>query len=99
MVRQPDDEDKHRLVAASLCSPSNSRREEKLGATMAEVHRLVPRVNDEISDQIDRLFARLPDDRFTQRFNWPLMPRCDLVSRDKWQLAPGYEQLRYRVNR
>ena len=73
----------------SLCSPSDWRLEEKLGATMAEVHGPIPRLNDEIGDQIDRFFTRLPTDRFTQRFNWSLMPHPDLMSRDEWQVNPA----------
>ena len=99
VVMQSDDQGKYRLVAASLCSPSDWRLEEKLGATMAEVHSPIPRLNAEIGDQIDRFFARLPTDRFTQRFNWSLMPHPDLMSRDEWQVDPASDQLWYRAER
>jgi len=99
VVMQSDDHGKYRLVAASLCSPSDWRLEEKLGATMAEVHGPIPRLNDEIGDQIDRFFTRLPTDRFTQRFNWSLMPHPDLMSRDEWQVNPDSDQLWYRAER
>ena len=99
VVMQLDDQGKYRLVAASLCSPSDWRLEEKLGASMAEVHGPIPRLNDEIGDQIDRFFTRLPTDRFTQRFNWSLMPHPDLMSRDEWQVDPASDQLWYRAER
>ena len=99
VVMQSHDHGKYRLVAASLCSPSDWRLEEKLGATMAEVHGPIPRLNDEIGDQIDRFFTRLPTDRFTQRFNWSLMPHPDLMSRDEWQVNPASDQLWYRAER
>jgi hypothetical protein len=99
VVMQPDAQGKYRLVAASLCSPSDWRLEEKLGSTMAEVHSPIPRLNDEIGDQIDRFFNRLPTDRFTQRFNWSLMPHPDLMSRDEWQVDPASDQLWYRAER
>jgi hypothetical protein len=99
VVMQPDTHGKYRLVAASLCSPSDWRLEKKLGATMAEVHGPIPRLNDEIGDQIDRFFARLPNDRFTQRFNWSLMPHPNLMSRDEWQVDPASDRLWYRAER
>ena len=99
VVMQADDMGKYRLVAASLCSPSDWRLEEKLGATMSEVHGPIPRLNDEIGDQIDRFFTRLPHDRFVQRFNWSLMPHPDLTSRDEWQVDPASDRLWYRAER
>ena len=99
VVMQSYDQGEYRLVAASLCSPSDWRLEEKLGATMAEVHGPIPRLNDEIGDQIDRFFTRLPTDRFTQRFNWSLMPHPDLMSRDEWQVDSASDQLWYRAER
>jgi hypothetical protein len=99
VVMQSDDQGEYRLVAASLCSPSDWRLEEKLGATMAEVHGPIPRLNDEIGDQIDRFFTRLPTDRFTQRFNWSLMPHPDLMSRDELQVDSASDQLWYRAER
>ena len=56
VVIQSDDQGEYRLVSASLCSPSEWRLEEKLGATMAEVHGPIPRLSNEIGDQIDRFF-------------------------------------------
>jgi hypothetical protein len=99
VVMQSDDQGKYRLVAASVCSPSDWRLEEKLGATMAEVHGPIPRLNDEIGDQIDRFFTRLPTDRLIQRFNWSLMPHPDLMSRDEWQVDPASDRLWYRAER
>ena len=53
VVMQSGDNGKYRLVAASLCSPCDWRVEETLSATMAEVRGPIPRLNDEIGDQID----------------------------------------------
>ena len=99
VVMQSDDQGKYRLVAASLCSPTGWRLEEKLGATMAEVHGPIPRLNEEIGEQIDRFFSRLPTDHFTHRFNWTLMPHPNLMSRNKWQVNPASDQLWYRAER
>ena len=99
VVMQPDDQGKYRLTAASLCSPSDWRLEEKLGATMAEVHGPIPRLNGEIGAQIDRFFARLPSDRFTERFNWSLVPHSAHLSRGEWQVDPASDQLWYRAER
>lgn len=99
VVMMPGKQGQYRLMAASLCSPSDWRLEEKIGATMTEVHGPIPRLNDEIGGQIDRFFARLPTDRFIQRFNWSLTPRADLMSRDHWQVDPAADALWYRAER
>lgn len=99
VVMLPDEKGIYRLVAASLCSPTGWRLEEKLGLTMEEVHVPIPRLNGEIGGQIDRFFARLPSDRAVQRFNWSIMPHPSYLSREQWKIAAQAEALWYRAER
>lgn len=99
VVMQSDAQGIYRLMAASLCSPSDWRLEEKLGKTMAEVHGPIPRLNADMGPQIDRFFTRLPLDRFVQRFNWSLMPHSQYLSRDEWALTASSDALWYRAER
>ena len=95
----PDEQGVYRLMAASLCSPSDWRLEEKLGLTMAQVHGPIPRLNGEIGGQIDRFFARLPSDRAVQRFNWSVTPHPHFLSRDHWDVSDESSELWYRAER
>lgn len=99
VVMLPDEQGRYRLAAASLCSPSDWRLEEKLGRTMGEVHSPIPRLNDEIGGQIDRFFARLPSDRAAQRFNWSITPHSNYLSRDHWEVSDETSELWYRAER
>ena len=99
VIMQSDAQGVYRLMAASLCSPSDWRLEDKLGKTMAEVHGPIPRLNAVMGPQIDRFFSRLPLDRFVQRFNWSLMPHPQYLSRDEWTLTASSDALWYRAER
>ena len=99
VVMLPGDDGRYRLAAASLCSPSDWLLEEKLGLTMEEVHRPIPRLNNEIGEQIDRFFVRLPADRSVQRFNWSIMPHPHYLSREHWEVAAEANELWYRAER
>lgn len=65
------------LAAASLCSPSHWRLEDKLGLPMRRVHDPIPRIHDTLSAPIDRFFDRLRGDKPVQRFNWSLQTATD----------------------
>ena len=99
VVMLPDDHGRYRLAAASLCSPTDWLLEEKLGLTMEEVHGPIPRLNNEIGEQIDRFFARLPSKRSVQRFNWSIMPHPNYLSREHWDIASEADDLWYRAER
>ena len=99
VVMLPDERGAYRLAAASLCSPSDWRLEEKLGQTMAEVHSPIPRLNNEIGGQIERFFSRLPSDRFVQRFNWSIVPHPNYLSREHWNIDTDSHDLWYRAER
>ncbi len=67
LVPSPDG---YRLVAASLCSPSYWRLQEKLGRTIHGVHGAVPGLNEAVGDGVTRFLERLPVAEVFQRRNW-----------------------------
>jgi hypothetical protein len=60
----------HRLVAASLCSPSRWRLSEKLGQPMGAIHDPVPAYAERLAAPVDRFLAALQPDRLVWRLNW-----------------------------
>ena len=63
-------EEGYSLVAASLCSPSHWRLPEKIGRPMARVHDPIPRIHQELTPRIDRIFDNLRVDTPVERYNW-----------------------------
>ena len=62
-----------RLGAASVCSPSRWRLSEKIGRTVAEIHRPVPEYAGWYSDTVDARLDRLSTDRPLWRLNWTIV--------------------------
>jgi hypothetical protein len=62
-----------RLGAASVCSPSRWRLSEKIGRTVAEIHRPVPQYAGWYSDAVDARLDRLSPDRPVWRLNWTIV--------------------------
>jgi hypothetical protein len=60
------------LTAASLCSPSHWRLEEKFGRPMREIHDPIPGFHRELTPRIDRFFRHLRPEYPVVRFNWSL---------------------------
>lgn len=95
------DEQGYRLGAASLCSPSHWRLEEKIGRTIRQVHDPIPGIHDVLSPRIDRFFATQREDFPIERFNWALQDDAALYA------LPGHDEqpvaadaaLWYRVER
>ncbi len=69
------------LTAASLCSPSHWRLEEKFGRPMAEIHQPIPRFESELTPRVDRFFHHLKPDHPVVRFNWSLQAHEALCQR------------------
>jgi hypothetical protein len=60
----------HRLVAASLCSPSRWRLAEKLGRPMSVIHESVPLYAERLGAPVDRFLTALQPDKLVWRLNW-----------------------------
>lgn len=58
------------LTAASLCSPSHWRLEDKFGRSMREIHDPIPGFHQQLTPKIDRFFEHLRPQTPVVRFNW-----------------------------
>jgi hypothetical protein len=66
----------YRLLAASLCSPSFWRLEDKLGGTLAAVHAPVQGVSSRLLERMTHFFEHLPHERGFVRRNWSVHPKA-----------------------
>jgi dimethylamine monooxygenase subunit A len=62
-----------RLQAACVCFPSRWNLASKLGTTLDDIHRPVPRYDVELSRPTNAFFERLQPDRSFWRLNWTLI--------------------------
>ena len=73
--------DRYILTAASVCSPSNWKLEEKIGRDLDMIHRPVPRYDHALSARVNRLFHKLKVDAPLLRYNWSLQDSNELFWR------------------
>ena len=68
-------ENGHRIVAASVCFPSEWSLKEKFGRALADVHEPVPGLGrgTRNAGMIERIFGNLRVERPVERFNWFLL--------------------------
>lgn len=62
----------YRLTAASLCSPSHWRLEDKFDRPLREIHDEIPNFHETLTPRIDRFFEHLKPEHPVVRFNWAL---------------------------
>ena len=72
----------YQLTAASVCSPSNWKLEEKRGGDLDFIHRPVPDYADSLSDRVNRLFNNLKVSGPLLRYNWSIQATNELFWRD-----------------
>lgn len=71
----------YHLTAASLCSPSHWRLEEKMGLPLVDIHAPVPGLSERIGAKIERFMAHLKPSHPVERFNWSLQADDALCAR------------------
>jgi hypothetical protein len=69
-VHLPDDQDRWRLVAASVCFPTRWDLTTKIGRTLREIHAPVPLYDQQLADPMDAYFARMRPQQAVWRLNW-----------------------------
>ena len=74
---------RYHLTAATLCSPSGWRLQDKIGRPMFDIHAPVPGLNKTIGPQIDHVLSKLSPLRPFKRFNWSVKDTAQLA------LSPG----------
>lgn len=76
----------YHLTAASLCSPSHWRLEEKFNRPMREIHDPIPGFHQALTPRIDRFFEHLKPEHPVVRFNWAIQSYDDLSQRPEQEV-------------
>jgi hypothetical protein len=74
--------DEYVLTAASLCSPSHWRLEEKFEQPLSTIHGPIPGFNAALQPRVTRFLQHLHAARPVERFNWGLQRGAALCARD-----------------
>lgn len=101
--------DGYRLTAASLCSPSNWQLADKIRRSVDAIHGPVPRYGvdqgghgestESLAARVNRLLARLPDNKTLLRYNWSIQPGNELHWWGPDTAESGQQSLYWRVER
>lgn len=73
----------------SICFPNRWDLGSKLGLTMAEVHRPVAQLNEQLEEPIDRFFHRLTPERSFWRLGWTVLDTPALYQPVDGTASPG----------
>jgi|TARA_B100000315_G_C14561333_1_gene580730 hypothetical protein len=92
-------DDDYCLTAASVCSPSNWKMEEKIGCTVDVIHDPVPGYQDKIAAKVNRLLHGIKVDKPVQRLNWSIQPGADMFWRADLKGYSGVNDKYWRVER
>jgi len=76
------DQGNYKLTAASVCSPSNWRLEEKIGRSLDAIHSPVPNYDTVLASRVNRLLTNMKPGKSLCRFNWSVQPGNELLWRD-----------------
>lgn len=89
------------LTAAVLCSPNRWRLAEKIGGTMASIHRPVARYGEDLDSPVNSMLRRLSVDRPVWRLNWGISNHPSLFQPDVPPVTPGMDiaDMWFRVER
>lgn len=74
----------HRLLAGAVFFPSGWSIAEKIGRSLQETHSVVPRFEQTLERQTDRLVTHLKVGRPVWRMNWGVRPSDQLDQSPKW---------------
>lgn len=89
----------YRLTAASVCSPSNWKLEEKLNQTLDAIHGPVPGYQEQLADRVNRLLGGLTVAKPVSRINWSIQPGNELLWRADSSDANHSERNYWRIER
>lgn len=87
------------LTAASLCSPSHWRLEDKFDRGMSTIHEVIPGFDTSLQPRIERFFAHLRVEYPVVRHNWSVQLGNALCARPGEDRVPGADELYYRSER
>lgn len=78
LLMRADEQGALRLVGGALCFPSRWSLPEKMGKTMAEIHEVVPGLNEKRGRAIDTFLQNMAPGTAWGRSNWGMSPADDL---------------------
>jgi dimethylamine monooxygenase subunit A len=87
------------LTAASLCSPSHWRLEDKFDRSMSTIHELIPGIDVALQPRIERFFAHLRVEHPVVRHNWSVQAGSELCVRPGEERESTAGELYYRSER
>ena len=100
LVLMEEHDGEYCLTAASLCSPSHWRLDEKFGRPMREIHDPIPEFHQTLTPSIDRFFTHLKPSHPVYRFNWSLQSWYGLAQfPDETETIDAQTELYYRSER
>ncbi len=96
--------DNYVMTAASVCSPSNWRLEQKIGASVDTIHVPVPGYAEILSSRVNRFLGGINSNKVMMRFNWSIQTGNELSWRDDQteattQQSNPTENLYWRIER
>lgn len=91
--------DEYILTAASVCSPSNWKLEEKIGASIDSIHGPVPAYHNVLSERVRRLMDGLKPTKPMLRFNWSIQNGNELYWRSELDEGTGSAEKYWRIER
>ena len=89
----------HILTAASLCSPTNWRLNEKIGHNLNVIHDPVPGYGTKLQERVNRMLSQMSDNKLILRYNWSLQQGSELCWRPDLHAIDPADQLFWRVER
>lgn len=87
------------LAAASLCSPSNWKLEDKIGQTLDHIHHPVPGYEAELGTRVNKLMHGLAPGKPVLRYNWSVQRGNELCWREDVETDAPADDYFWRVER
>ncbi|NQV70380.1 MAG: DUF3445 domain-containing protein [Pseudohongiella sp.] len=87
------------MTAASVCSPSNWKLEEKIGTSIDAIHAPVPGYADALSTRVRKLMDGLKPHKVVMRFNWSIQKGNELFWRSDLEEMNSANEKFWRIER
>lgn len=87
------------LTAASVCSPSNWKLQDKIGRSLDLIHQPVPGYQDALAERVNRLLDGIKPKKPLQRFNWSIQRGNELNWSSESEQAAADQEKFWRVER
>lgn len=97
---EPDKEqNEYIMTAASLCSPSNWKLEDKIGKSIDWIHEPVPGYKEQLANRVNKLISGMGPVKPVMRFNWSLQHGNELCWRSDLETGSSDDDYYWRVER